>query len=153
MSYWLFKTEPDEYSIDDLASEKKGYAVWNGIRNYQARNFLRDEVKKGDAVLIYHSSCKPASIVGIGKVVKAAYVDPEQFDSSNHYYDNKASEEKPRWYCVDVAFVKKFARPLPLAGIKKTPELANMLLLKQPRLSIVPVTEQEFQIIIKMAES
>ena len=151
MPTWLFKTEPDEYSIDDLATEKKGYAVWNGIRNYQARNFLRDEVKKGDTVLIYHSSCKPAAIVGIGKVVRAAYVDPDQFDRSNHYYDNKASQEKPRWYCVDVAFVKKFKKPLPLAEIKTIPDLQNMLLLKQPRLSIVPVSADEYRVIKTLA--
>lgn len=151
MAYWLFKTEPDVYSIDDLANEKSGYGVWNGIRNYQARNFLRDQVTQGDQVLIYHSSCKPAAVVGVARVVKAAYADPDQFDVQSPYYDSKASPENPRWYCVDIAFEKRFSQAVTLADIKQHPELQDMLLLKQGRLSVMPVDEQHGHIIEKMA--
>ena len=152
MSTWLFKSEPDEYSIDDLAAEKPGYGVWNGIRNYQARNFLRDQVAVGDRVLIYHSSCTPAAIVGEAQVVRAAYADPSQFDPSSDYFDGKASKEKPRWFCVDVRFVKKYPRPLPLATIKQTAALQGMKLLQQPRLSVVPVEDAEYRAIAELTK-
>ena len=152
MSTWLFKTEPDEYSIDDLAAEKQGYGVWNGIRNYQARNFLRDQVVLGDRVLIYHSSCTPAAIVGEAQVVRAAYADPSQFDPASEYFDGKASRTNPRWYCVDVRFVKTYPQPLALATIKQSSALQQMLLLRQPRLSVVPVDDAEYRAILELAK-
>lgn len=151
MAYWLFKSEPDEYSIDDLQNEARGFASWDGIRNYQARNHLRDQVKVGDGVLFYHSSCKDVGIAGTAKVVKAAYPDPTQFDSKSKYYDAKATTDNPRWYCVDVAYVCKFPCLLPLATIKQTPQLAEMALLRHGRLSIQPVSRAEWQWIVKQA--
>lgn len=152
MNTWLFKSEPDEYSIDDLAAEKQGYGVWDGIRNYQARNFLRDQVALGDRVLIYHSSCTPAAIVGEAEVVRDAYADPSQFDSASKYFDAKASAEKPRWYCVDIRYLKKYAQPLPLAAIKQTSALQNMVLLQQPRLSVLPVSDAEYSVIKELTK-
>lgn len=153
MSTWLFKSEPDEYSIDDLAAEKQGYGVWDGIRNYQARNFLRDQVALGDRVLIYHSSCTPAAIVGEAEVVSDAYADPSQFDSSSKYFDARASESNPRWFSVNIQFVEKYPRQLPLATIKQTASLEQMLLMQQPRLSVVPVTDAEYRVIIDRTKS
>lgn len=150
MAYWLFKSEPDEYSIDDLENEPEGFARWDGIRNYQARNNLRDDVKVGDGVLIYHSSCKDVGIAGTGEVVKSAYPDPAQFDPESKYFDPKASNDNPRWYCVDVAFTEKFPTLLSLREIKQMPQLAEMVLLKQGRLSIQPVTRDQWQCILAL---
>ncbi len=144
MAYWLFKTEPDVYSIDDLKNEAKGFGVWDGIRNYQARNLLRDNVAVGDHVLVYHSSCKPTGIVGTAKVIKSAYTDPAQFNPESPYYDPKSSADNPRWFCVDISFEEKFNNMLTLKRIKQTPELAEMVLCKQGRLSIQPVTPAEW---------
>jgi predicted RNA-binding protein with PUA-like domain len=145
MAHWIFKTEPHEYSIDDLASAGDRGAPWDGIRNYQARNLLRDHVALGDEVLIYHSSCKVPGIAGSARISRAAYADPDQFDASSPYYDAKATRETPRWYRVDLVFVEKFNQPVPLALIKDTPSLADMMLLRQPRLSIQPVTALQWQ--------
>ena len=147
MAYWLFKSEPDDYSIDDLAHEKAGYTVWDGIRNYQARNFLRDNVAVGDGVLFYHSSCKNVGVVGTAEVVKAAYHDPAQFDPDNRYFDPKASKEAPRWYCVDIAFRSAFDTLIPLAELRTLPALSDMVLLNQGRLSIQPVSKAEWRLI------
>ncbi|MFA0812297.1 EVE domain-containing protein [Microbulbifer epialgicus] len=152
MTYWLFKSEPDEYSLQDLAAEATGCGRWDGIRNYQARNFLRDQVSLGDEVLFYHSACKVPAVVGTAKVVRAAYPDPAQFDPENKYFDPKAIPDEPRWYCVDVTWCSEFARPVPLAEIKKTPELKNMVLVKQGRLSIQPVTDSEWETIVRLGE-
>ena len=133
MAYWLFKSEPDDFSIDDLAALKRTPEPWDGIRNYQARNILRDKVAKGDEVLIYHSSCKNVGIVGAATVSRDAYADPDQFNPESKYFDPKASEENVRWYCVDVVFKEKFPRLIPLAELKQMPELENMVLLKQGR--------------------
>ena len=152
MNYWLFKSEPDEYSIDDLAAERGQVGRWDGIRNYQARNFLRDEVAEGDGVFFYHSACKVPAIVGTAEVVHAAYPDPAQFDPANPYFDPKASADKPRWFCVDIHFLSKFARPLPLAEIKRDERLADMVLVKQGRLSIQPVTAEEWKTIVQLGE-
>ena len=153
MNYWLFKSEPDEYSIDDLKAEPSGSGRWDGIRNYQARNLLRDEVKKGDKLFFYHSSCKVPGVAGIAKVVSKAYPDPAQFDANSAYFDPKASEENPRWYCVDVTFVKKFPDMVSIKSLKANSELAQMVLLKQGRLSIQPVSEQEWKVIEAMAKA
>lgn len=147
MNYWLFKTEPDEFSIDDLEALGATPERWNGIRNYQARNFLRDGVAVGDEVLVYHSSCKRVGIAGSARVVRAAYPDPDQFDPENKYYDPKASPDQVRWYCVDLVFRSRFRELLPLAQLKSTPGLEDMVLLHQGRLSVQPVTPQEWTII------
>ncbi|MCQ3828587.1 EVE domain-containing protein [Microbulbifer elongatus] len=150
MSYWLFKSEPDEYSLDDLKAEPGHVGRWDGIRNYQARNFLRDEVEEGDGVLFYLSACKVPAIVGTAQVVRAAYPDPAQFDPESKYFDPKATAEKPRWFCVDIRWQSEFARPLPLKEIKQNPALAEMVLVKQGRLSIQPVRESEWRLLLKL---
>jgi len=151
MKHWLFKSEPDEYSIDHLAAENNEVGRWDGIRNYQARNLLRDEVKKGDLVFFYHSSCKVPGVVGIAKIHKAAYPDPAQFNPESKYFDAKATADSPRWFCVDVKLVKKFKHAVTLQHIKATPQLAEMVLVKQGRLSVQPVSEDEWQVIVGLA--
>ncbi|MCG8312739.1 MAG: EVE domain-containing protein [Pseudomonadales bacterium] len=153
MNYWLFKSEPDAYSIDDLAREKSGAGRWDGIRNYQARNILRDQIKVGDKVFFYHSSCKIPGIAGIAKVVKAAYPDPSQFNEKSSYFDNKSTVDNPRWYCVDISLVEKFTETIPLKRLKTIENLAEMTLLKQGRLSIQPVTPAAWKTIVKLAAS
>ncbi len=153
MNYWLFKSEPDEYSIDNLANEPSGIGRWDGIRNYQARNNLRDQVSEGDLFFFYHSSCKVPGIAGIGKVVKAAYPDPAQFDKNSHYYDAKSSAENPRWFCVDVAFVERFSDVVTLKTLKTIEGLSDMVLLRQGRLSVQPILEAEWGLITRLAKS
>lgn len=143
MNYWLFKTEPDAFSIQDL--KKAGTEMWDGIRNYQARNLLRDQVQLGDKVFIYHSSCKNIGIAGEAKVVKTAYPDPTQFNPEAKYFDPKSSPENPRWVVVDVKFVAEWDGVLPLSLLKQQSALADMALLKRgQRLSVQPVTAQEW---------
>ncbi|MFV0575791.1 MAG: EVE domain-containing protein [Vibrio sp.] len=147
MAYWLFKTEPDTFSIDTLRVQNT--SCWEGVRNYQARNILRDEVKVGDQVLIYHSSCKNIGIAGIAKVVKAAYPDHFQFDPESPYFDIKSDPSNPRWVMVDIEFVRKLDRIISLAEMKAMPELSNMPLVKRGnRLSVMPVSEDEWQAIL-----
>lgn len=150
MNYWLFKSEPSEYSIDDLAAAHDGRDVWDGIRNYQARNILRDDVAEGDQVFFYHSSCKRVGIAGIMTVVRAGYPDPAQFSLDSKYYDPKASDASPRWFCVDVRFKTKFDELVALSDIKQNPALRDMALLNQSRLSIQPVKADEWQAILGM---
>ena len=146
MKYWLFKTEPDAFSIDDLAKMPNQTEHWDGIRNYQARNFLRDEVKIGDQVFIYHSSCKNVGIVGLAEVVKEGYIDHTQFDPKSQYYDAKSLKDRPRWMMVDVLFRQKFMQVLPLKQIKNMPEITDIGLVKKGhRLSIMPVKQNEFE--------
>ncbi|NMH61165.1 EVE domain-containing protein [Alteromonas ponticola] len=146
MNYWLFKTEPDTFSIDDLINRPEQTEPWEGVRNYQARNFLRDEVAEGDHVFIYHSSCKLVGIAGIATVVRAGYADESQFDPDSAYYDPKADRDDPRWFRVDVKFKEKFARVLPLKTIKQMPDITNIGLVKKGhRLSIMPVDQQEWK--------
>lgn len=150
MRHWLFKTEPDAFSIDDLAARVKQTEHWDGIRNYQARNFLRDQVKLGDQVFIYHSSCKEVGIAGLAEVVKEAYPDHSQFDPESHYYDPKSTMDNPRWVMVDVKFVEKFPRILPLKKIKTMAEISEVGLVKKGhRLSIMPVNAAEFAVLLK----
>ena len=149
MNYWLFKSEPDEFGIEDL--QARGRARWDGIRNYQARNLLRDQVRGGDQVLIYHSSCKVVGVAGIAEVVSEPYADPAQFDPASKYFDPKASPDAPRWFALDVGFVEKFVRVLPLARIKREPLLAEMVLIRQGRLSVQPVTASEWQLLTVLA--
>ncbi|TKB45503.1 EVE domain-containing protein [Thalassotalea mangrovi] len=150
MNYWLFKTEPDEFSIDDLAKTGADGECWEGIRNYQARNFMRDKVEVGDKVFIYHSSCKDVGIAGIGEIVKEAFPDPFQFNPTSKYYDEKSTEENPRWVAVQVGFVEKFDRLIPLSLLKQQPQLEDMILVNRGRLSIQPVEEKHWQFIIAL---
>ena len=152
MNYWLFKSEPDEYSLTDLKAEPGQTGRWDGIRNYQARNFLRDRVSEGDGVLFYHSACKVPAVVGTARVVRTAYPDPAQFDPESKYFDPKASEETPRWFCVDIQWQSAFRHPVPLKQIKQNPTLEEMVLVKQGRLSIQPVTADEWQILNRLGQ-
>lgn len=151
MRYWLFKTEPSTYSWEDLKKQKDRTDYWDGIRNYQARNFLRDEVKKGDLVLFYHSVKQPQAIMGIARVVREAYPDHTAFDPESRYYDPKSDPEHPRWFMVDVQAVAEFDPPILREELKGVPGLENMMLLRKgSRLSIQPVTEKEWEIITKL---
>ncbi|WP_162063580.1 EVE domain-containing protein [Vibrio taketomensis] len=147
MAYWLFKTEPDTFSIDTLRTQN--ISCWEGVRNYQARNMLRDEVKVGDLVLIYHSSCKDVGVAGIAKVVKEAYPDHFAFNVESDYFDAKSSPDNPRWFMVDIAFERKLSRVIPLAKLKAMSELEQLPLVKRGnRLSVMPVSEEEWQAIL-----
>ncbi|EKO3877446.1 EVE domain-containing protein [Vibrio metschnikovii] len=147
MAYWLFKTEPDTFSIDTLRTQK--VSPWEGVRNYQARNWLRDAVKEGDKVLIYHSSCQNIGVAGIAQVVREAYVDHFAFDANSAYFDPKSSPESPHWLMVDVEFVRKTQRLIPLSELKLLQELAALPLVKKGnRLSVMPLSESEWQAII-----
>lgn len=150
MKYWLFKTEPSEFSIDNLASCPGQTTRWDGIRNYQARNFLRDQTAINDRVLVYHSSCKPTAVVGVAAIVSAAYPDPAQFDKKSPYFDAKATLESPRWYSVDIKLEQVFPSSVSLEQIKSEIRLEQMVLLKRGRLSIQPVTPAEFKLIVKL---
>ncbi len=150
--YWLMKSEPDEFGIDDLASRKNQTTYWEGIRNYQARNFMRDDMKVGDHIFFYHSRANPLAIVGTMRVASEPYPDPSQFNPDSKYFDEKATEEKPRWFLVDVQLIKKFDKPVLRDDIKNEAELADMMLIKKgSRLSIQPVTEQEWKKVHNMA--
>lgn len=153
MSYWLFKSEPDSFSIDDLIACPEQTEPWDGIRNYQARNFLRDQVKQGDKLFFYHSSCKQVGVVGVATIVKKAYPDPSQFNPESKNYDPKSSQENPRWLMVDVRFQEKFKTLLSLSSIKANPQITEIGLVKKGhRLSIMPVSENEWKIIYNMAK-
>lgn len=147
--YWLMKSEPDAYSIWDL--ERDGHTSWDGIRNYQARNFMRDEMQIGDGVLFYHSNAKPAGVVGIARVCSKPYPDHTAFDNKSKYYDPKSTRESPRWIMVDVEFVSRFDGILSLAELREIPGLEDMMVTRKGmRLSIQPVTKEEFQIVKKL---
>ncbi|MBB3117900.1 EVE domain-containing protein [Pseudoduganella violacea] len=147
MRYWLMKSEPDEISIDDVLAAPKQTIPWFGVRNYQARNFMRDGMQPGDGVLFYHSSCPQPGIAGIAEVVSAPYPDDTQFDPQSHYYDAKAKREEPRWICVDVKALRK-TRLLPLSELRTIAQLEDMVVLqKGSRLSITPVTPGQWKTI------
>ena len=146
--YWLMKSEPSEASIDDLAAAPRQTLPWTGVRNYQARNYMRDEMRPGDGVLFYHSSCPEPGVAGIAEVASAAYPDATQFDPSSPYFDAKSARDAPRWSHVDVKLVRK-TRLLPLAEMRAAPALASMLVLKRGnRLSITPVTPAEWRAVL-----
>jgi predicted RNA-binding protein with PUA-like domain len=150
MRYWLMKSEPDEFGIDDLARAPQKTTPWFGVRNYQARNFMRDGMQLGDLALLYHSSCEVPGIAGIVEVAKLAYPDATQFDRRRKYLDAKATRDKPRWFNVDVKLVKK-TRLLPLTELRAYPHLAKMQLLKRGnRLSITPVDPAEWKFIMSI---
>ncbi len=147
--YWLMKSEPTNYSIDDLKKEKT--CTWDGVRNYQARNFMMKDMKLGDEVLFYHSSTEPPGIVGLATVCKEAVVDDTQFDKKSKYYDKRATLDKPIWYCVHVKFKKKLKTPITLQQIKLNKKLRLMMVVKKgSRLSVQPVSKTEYDVIIKM---
>ena len=153
MAYWLFKTEPEECSIDDFARAPDKPIVWEGVRNYQARNMLRDQVKQDDLVLIYHSSCKLIGVAGIAKVVRSAYPDPSQFDNASVYFDEKSSPDSPRWVAVDLVFVEKLPAIITLDKMKSSAKLYGLpLVQKGSRLSVMPVTELQWQTILQLGE-
>ena len=147
--YWLMKSEPATYSIDDLARD--GTTCWEGVRNYQARNFMRDEMRIGDDVLFYHSNAAPPGVAGIARVCTEAYPDHEQFKKTSKYYDPKATKNQPRWFMVDIEHVESFPDLVTLETIKATPDLAEMLVAQRgQRLSIQPVEPEHFRLIRKL---
>lgn len=149
MRYWLMKSEPEEFSIDALA--KKKLEPWNGVRNYQARNFMRDDMKVGDGVLFYHSNCDEPGIVGLAEIRSAAHPDPTQFDPKSDYYDPASKREEPRWLLVDVGFKRKLKRTITLAELKDKPELQDLALVKKGnRLSVLPVAKKEWDYILSL---
>lgn len=153
MAYWLFKSEPDAFGIDDLAARPEQTEPWDGVRNYQARNFMRDDVKVGDKLFFYHSSCKDVGIAGVAEITQGAYADPSQFNPESKYFDPKASPDNPRWVCVNVTFVEKFKRVLPLAKIKTMPEIIELGVVKKGhRLSIMPVQPEEWDALYQAAK-
>ena len=150
MNYWLFKSEPDEFSIDNLKNKPGKTEHWDGVRNYQARNMIRDQMKKGDLAFFYHSSCEVPGIVGIVKIKKESYPDHTAFDVNDPHYDSKSDPDAPRWFMVDVSFVRKFARKLALTELRKyaDEELSEMPLLRRGnRLSVMSVSESEWNFI------
>lgn len=147
--YWLMKSEPSVFSITDL--EKVDRTLWEGVRNYQARNFMMNDMNVGDEVLFYHSNAEPPGVAGIARVSKAAVPDPTVFDKKSEYFDQKATKEKPIWFCVEVQFVQKFKSLIPLDELRKNKKLAKMALLqKGSRLSVQPVTPAEFNEVLGM---
>ncbi len=148
--HWLMKSEPGVFSIDDLA--KIGRTSWDGVRNYQARNLLRDDVHVGDEVLFYHSSAEPAGVAGVARIARAGYPDPTQFDEKSDHYDPGSTPDAPRWFVVDVEFVRKLPRVVTLAELKANPALADMVVTKKgSRLSVQPVTAEEWKAVLAMA--
>ncbi len=152
INYWLMKSEPTTFSIEDLAGQPDQTTCWEGVRNYQARNMLRDDIQVGDRVLFYHSACKVPAVVGTAVVSKSGYPDPFQFDRKSNYFDAKSDPENPRWYLVDIKLEKKFERPVTLAELRERAGLKGMVLLqKGSRLSVQPVKKKEFETIEKLA--
>ncbi len=152
MKHWLFKSEPGAFSWDDLLASEDSTTMWDGIRNYQARNLMRDEMQPGDPVLFYHSQTAAPAVVGIAEIVSESYPDPTQFDPASRYFDEKASLDAPRWFLVDIRAVRKLEREVTLKELRELEELQDMSLLKKGnRLSIQPVREQEFLRIVQLA--
>jgi predicted RNA-binding protein with PUA-like domain len=150
--YWLIKSEPDAYSIDDLKKDTRTY--WDGVRNYQARNFMRDQMEPGDLVFFYHSNAEPPGIAGVAKVVKKGYPDPSAFDKKDIHYDDESNPKKPTWFVVDIEFVEKFPILVSLEDLKKVKGLEEMPLLKKgQRLSVQPVSEGEWKIIHQLVKN
>lgn len=151
MKYWLMKSEPEVFSIDDLKKHKESF--WDGVRNYQARNYMMKDMQVGDLVLFYHSNAEPPGIAGLAKVSKKASPDPTQFDKKSEYYDEKSSKENPRWYAVHVSFVEKFKHFISLEEIRSEKAVKDMVLLqKGSRLSVQPVTKKQFEILCHIGQ-
>ena len=154
MKYWLMKSEPEEFSIDDLNRRPGKTEHWDGVRNYQARNFMRDEMKRGDQVFFYHSNCDEPGIVGIAEVVKEGYPDFTAWDPKDKHYDPKTDPDNPRWMMVDIKFVRKLGNTISLKALKANPALKNMRLIQRGnRLSVMPVEKREWQEILKMEKA
>lgn len=150
-NYWLVKSEPSCFSVDDLVKSKNKTTYWDGVRNYQARNFMRDDMKKGDYVLFYHSNADPNAVAGICEIVKEGYPDFTAFDPDDQHYDPKSKEDKPTWVMVDIKLIKKFKNLVTLAEIKENSKLQEMRLVQRGnRLSVMPITKKECEIITKM---
>lgn len=153
MAYWLMKSEPSECSIDDLAAARAKTVPWFGVRNYQARNFMRDDMQPGDGVLFYHSSCPEPGVAGLAEVASGPYPDATQFDPKSPYHDAKSTRDKPRWLLVDVKLRRKTTL-LPLKRMRELPQLQTMLLLRPgSRLSITPVTEAEWRAVVELLDA
>ncbi len=151
--FWLVKTETEVFSWNDLKKSKNQTIFWDGVRNYQARNYLRDEIKIGDLVLFYHCNADPLAVMGVCEVVKEGYPDHTQFDPESNYYDEKSNPQNPTWFMVDFKLKNEFKNPVTLEQIKANPKLRNMKLVqKGNRLSVMPVTKAEFDEIVKMAK-
>lgn len=149
MSYWLMKSEPDAYSIDDLERDRR--QPWDGVRNYQARNMIRDRMKPGDQAFFYHSSCEVPAVVGLMKIASEPYPDPTQFDRRSKYYDPKSGPDAPRWYLVDVEFVRRTRRPVTLRELKELPALEGFALTRRGnRLSVMPVSDDHWKAILSL---
>lgn len=144
-NHWLIKSEPTAYSIADL--RRDGTTSWEGVRNFQARNFMRDRMREGDRVLFYHSTAEPPGVAGLARVARSGYPDPTARDPEGRYFDPRASDADPRWFMVDLAFEEAFPEMIPLAALREVPELQGMPLLNRSRLSVQPVTPDEFRII------
>jgi len=150
MNYWLMKSEPDVFGIDHLISMPNKTEHWDGVRNYQARNMMRDDMKKGDLVFFYHSNCKVPGIVGIAEVVKESYPDFTSWNPESNYFDPKSTADSPRWFMVDIKFKRKLKRTISLNELKEMPGLEEMALVRRGnRLSIMPVSEQEWDTILE----
>ena len=150
--FWLMKVEPSAYSIDDF--EREGETGWEGVRNYQARNFMRDEMQVGDGVLFYQSNAKPSGVAGVAEVAREGYPDPVQFEQGHPYHDPKSSKDDPRWYQVDIRFVERFPAIVPLADLKANPALEGMMVTKRgARLSVQPVDKAHFDEVVRMGRS
>jgi predicted RNA-binding protein with PUA-like domain len=151
MKYWIMKSEPETYGIEDLAREKNQTGCWEGVRNYQARNMMRDDMKVGDKVFFYHSSCKHPGIVATATVVKEAYPDFTSWDPTSKYFDPKSTKENPRWFMVDIKLDENFAQPITLQVLKEHKFLSELLILRAGnRLSITPISKQEWESIMKL---
>ena len=151
MKHWLMKSEPGEFGIDDLESRPSQIEAWDGVRNYQARNMMRDTMKTGDLVFFYHSNCETPGIVGIARIVREAYPDPTAFDPNNKHFDPSSKPDDPRWFMVDVQFVRKLKRTIALSELKNKPELEGLALLRRGnRLSIMPVEEKMWEYILTL---
>ncbi len=150
--YWLMKTEPTTYSIQDLAAEKKQTTYWDGVRNYQARNMMRDDIKLGDEVLIYHSNADPPTVAGTAAIVREGHPDHTSWDPKDKHFDPKSTQDAPRWFMVDIQLLEIFPRPISLPELREVKSLKEMeLLRKGSRLSVQPVRKKEFDAIVKLA--
>lgn len=151
-SYWLIKSDPETYTIDDL--EREGVTEWDGVRNFKARNFMRRQMQIGDPILFYHSNAEPTGVYGLAEVAAEAHPDSAQFDKKSHYHDPESDPDSPTWWCVDVRYVETFPAPVMRDELKDEPALADMMVLKKGmRLSITPVTKQEFDVVRRMGRS
>ncbi len=152
MAYWLMKSEPEEFSIDML--EQDGPEPWDGVRNYQARNFMRDDMRSGDGVLFYHSNCAVPGVVGVATIAREAYPDPTQFDPENSHFDPGSDPDNPRWLLVEVAFQRKLARTIALSELKAREDLDGLALIRRGnRLSVMPVSEEHWKIILSLEDA